>query len=155
MNDNSIRDIGILKFNDNTFGLYLNALNCSQYFEMENLVNKLRNDKHASDLEVVVNKSSIGTVPKEDKEEKDTLEQKRYKYYNAHVTEKQLASAIINSIDNEILNEGMERLPRIIYYFNLYILKSLEEKTRVILVNRENAYGFEEMDRVFYLENKT
>ena len=125
MNDDSLRDIGILKFNDNTVGLYLNAVNCSQYFEMENLVNKLRNDKHASDLEVVVNKSSIGTVSKEDKEEEDTPEQKRYKYYNAHVTEEQLASAIINSIGNEILNEGMERLPRIIYYFNLYILKSL------------------------------
>ena len=48
----------------------------------------------------------------------------------------------------------MERLTRIINYFNLYMLKSLEEKTRVIFVNREEAYGFEEMDGVFYLDKK-
>ena len=121
---------------------------------MENFVNKLSDNKHISDLEVVVYKSSIGTVSKDDIEEKNTEEQNRYKYYNAHVTEEQLASAIINSIGNEILNEGLERLPRIIYYFNLYILKSLKEKARVIFVNREDAYGFEEMDGVFYLEKK-
>lgn len=152
MEDDTISDIGIIKFNDNTVGLYLNKVNCSQYYEMENLVNKLRDNKHASNLEVVVNKSSIATVSKENKEE--TEEQKRYKYYNSYVTEEQLTSAIINSIGNEILNEGMERLPRIIYYFNLYVLKSLKEKTRVIFVNREDGYGFEEIDGVFYLENK-
>ena len=41
-----------------------------------------------------------------------------------------------------------------IYYFNLYVLKSLEEKERAIFVNREDGYGFGEIHGVFYLEKK-
>ena len=122
---------------------------------MENLVNKLRDNKKVNDLEVVVNKtkSSIGIMSKEIKEEKESDEQNKYMNYNSHVTEEQLASAIINSVGNEILNEGM-RIPRIIFYFNLYIFKSSLEKKRVTFVNRDDGYGFEEMDGIFYLETK-
>ena len=53
--------------------------------------------------------------------------------YNFHVSEEQLSNAIINSTGDEILNQGMERLPRIIFYFILYLFKSLEEKERIAL----------------------
>ena len=48
----------------------------------------------------------------------------------------------------------MERLPRIIFYFNLYLFKSLEEKERIALISKEKGYGFEEADGIFYLEFK-
>ena len=48
----------------------------------------------------------------------------------------------------------MERLPRIIFYFNLYLFKSLEEKERIAFTSKEKGYGFEEADGIFYLESK-
>ena len=34
MNYDLISNIGIIKFNDNIVGLYLNAVKCSQYYEI-------------------------------------------------------------------------------------------------------------------------
>ena len=54
------------------------------------------------------------------------------------MSEEQLWNAIINSIGDEILNQGMERLPGIIFYFNLYFFKSLKEKKEFLLqVNKK------------------
>ena len=48
-------------------------------------------------------------------------------------------------------NSSIERLPRIIFYFNLYIFKSSIEKERIAFTAKEKEYGFEEADGVFYL----
>ena len=87
-----------------------------------------------------------------EKEEYDlTDEQKFYSEYNSHVTEEQLSYAIIETICHEMSNSSIERLPRIIFYFNLYIFKSSIEKERIAFTAKEKEYGFEEADGVFYL----
>ena len=77
-----------------------------------------------------------------------------YMQYNAHVNEEQLSHTLVDYIENEIKNEGIEILPRIIFYFNLYILDNSGEKQRIVFTAKEKGYGFEEVDGLFYLESQ-
>ena len=74
--------------------------------------------------------------------------------YNAHVNEEQLSHTLVDYIENEIKNEGIEILPRIIFYFNLYILDNSGKKQRIVFTAKEKGYGFEEVDGLFYLESQ-
>jgi len=77
-----------------------------------------------------------------------------YMQYNAHVNEEQLSHTLVDYIESEIKNKGIETLPRIIFYFNLYILDTSGEKQRIVFTAKEKGYGFEEVDGLFYLESQ-
>ena len=158
INDDIIDNFGIMNFNDQTVGLYLNANNTSGYYEVKNLNDNLRNYIAIENLEVV-SCSSISNISKDDnkgesRKKKLTNEQKYYAEYNAHVSEEQLSLIIINDIGREILNNEIERLPRIIFYFNLYLIQSKKVKQTFAFPSKEGAYGFEEADGIFYLHSK-
>ena len=154
IDDDIINDVGVIEFNDNTAGIYLNMSNPSQFFEMEDLLNTFNKDKNEDFLEVVFSSSNVTESKVIREENQYSIEQERYMHYNSYVNEEQLANTIINSIGDEILDEGMDRLPRVIFYFNLYIFESENEKKRIAFTNKENGYGFEEADGIFYLESK-
>jgi len=150
-----VNNIGIHYFKDNTVGVYVNMINSSKYYEMENLINKLTNDKKEDDLQLVVYSNTSVTESKAMRNRDNlTDEQDFYMQYSSHVNEEQLSNAIVNSIGHEILNEGMERMPRIIFFFNLYLFKSLEQKERIAFTAREKGYGFEEADGIFYTKSE-
>ena len=87
-------------------------------------------------------------------EEKLSEMQDFYMQYNAHVNEEQLSHTLVDYIENEIKNEVIEILPRIIFYFNLYILDNSGKKQRNDFTVKEKGYGFEEVDGLFYLESQ-
>ena len=58
INNKYINDVGIMKFKDQTVGVYLNMINPSQYFEMENMYQKLVSDKKEDKLELVCSRSN-------------------------------------------------------------------------------------------------
>lgn len=162
MNDNIVSDIGIIEFKDKSIGIYLNMVNITEYYESENLKKNLI-PKINNNILHLVSSSSVNTESKpstEDsepeekfKKEKFTEQKKFFMEYTAHVHEKQISSIIIKLIGNELLGNGMKRLPRIIFYFNFYIHKSKEEKERITFFLNDKVYGFEEADGVFYLDN--
>ena len=154
INNKYINDVGVMEFKDKTVGVYLNMINPSQYFEIENIVKNLFRDKKEDNLEIVYSISTLTESKTIREGNRLTEEQDLYVQYNSHVNEEQLSNAIVNSIGDEILNEGMERLPRVIFYFNLYLYKSLEENKRISFTSKEKGYGFEEADGIFYIENK-
>ena len=165
INDNIISNLGVIHFEDKTVGLYLDVVKSTDYYEIGNLVKNLKISDESDKLEVVCYSStskneyksetkseSESTAKKE--ENKLTSVQTFYAEYNSHVIEEQLSLIIINAIDKEVLNQTMERMPRIIFYFNLYIFKSQKEKKRIAFTAKEKAYGFEEADGVFYLHSE-
>lgn len=156
INEDMAKDIGIMYFEKNVVGVFLNCTSCSQYYEMEKLQEQLINKKHEEELHVIPYSDSNITESKAEKElDNSEQEQNFYSEYNAHVSEEQLANIIVDSFGDEILNQGMERLSRMIFYFNLYVLKTMEEKEIIAYTAKEDGYGFEEMDGVFYLGNST
>ena len=155
INDDIIDNFGIIYFKDQTVGFYLNANDTTGYYEIQNLYDNLRNDIIIENLEVV----SCSSISKEDikgesKIKNLTDDQKFYAEYNSHVFEEQLSLNIINALGNEILNNEIEKLPRIIFYFNLYLLESKKIKQTFAFPAREDAYGFEEADGIFYSPSK-
>ena len=154
INTNIVDNLGIIYFEDNTVGFYLNMINNSVYYEQENLKKQLNPNIKKNDLYVVfrANETKFSKTKKEG--ETLTNQQQFFVEYNSHVVEEQLSTTIINTIGHEILNTGMERLPRIIFYFNLYILKTIDEKKRISFSHRSNEYGFEEADGIFFLKDK-
>ena len=155
INDDIIDNFGIIYFKDQTVGFYLNANDTTGYYEIQNLYDNLRNDITIENLEVV----SCSSISKEDikgesKIKNLTDDQKFYAEYNSHVFEEQLSLIIINALGNEILNNEIEKLPTIIFYFNLYLLESKKIKQTFAFPSREDAYGFEEADGIFYLHSK-
>ena len=86
MSEEIVNNIGIHYFSDNTAGVYVNMVNCSQYYEMENLINKLTNVKNDDNLQVVVYSSSTVTESKTIREgDKLTDDQDFYMQYSSHV----------------------------------------------------------------------
>ena len=165
INNDIISNLGIIYFEDKTVGLYLNMIKSTDYYEMGNLTQNLMNINESDKLEIVCYSSTsrpeskveltAGSETKTIKEEnKLTNQQEFFAEYNSHVLEEQLALIIINEIDHEILNQSMERLPRIIFYFNLYIFEAQNEKRRIAFTPKEIGYGFEEADGVFDLDSK-
>ena len=161
MDDDIVSNIGIIEFKDKSVGVYLNMVNMTEYYESENLkknlIPKIKNNVLHLVCSSVNTESRAFTEDSETEEkykkEKYTDQQKLYMEYTAHVHEEQISTMIINLIGNEILGNGMKRLPRIIFYFNFYILKSKEEKERIAFFLNDKVYGFEEADGVFYLDN--
>ena len=150
--DNIISDVGIMKFKDETLGVYLNVINASHYFEIKDLIKNISNYENKEIVQVIANSSiSMETRTKDQEDDDDKYGQNFYSHYNSCVSEEQLIYAIINSINEDIITQGIERLPRVIFYFNLYIMKSLNEKKGIVFVKNENRYGFDEADGVFYL----
>lgn len=165
INNDIISNFGIIYFEDKTVGLYLNMIKSTDYYEIGNLTQNLMNINESDKLEIVCYSSTsrpeskvelrAGSETKTIKEEnKLTNQQEFFAEYNSHVLEEQLALLIINEIGHEILDQSMERLPRIIFYFNLYIFESQNEKRRIAFTPKEIGYGFEEADGVFYLDSK-
>ena len=152
INDNIASNSGFITFEDKTVGFYIDCIEMTHYYEIEHL---FKNLKRKDNLHVVILSSkSTQTQSKMEKEKEEydlTDEQKFYSEYNSHVTEEQLSYAIIETICHEMSNSSIERLPRIIFYFNLYIFKSSIEKERIAFTAKEKEYGFEEADGVFYL----
>ena len=81
INNKYINDVGIMKFKDQTVGVYLNMINPSQYFEMENMYQQLVSDKKEDKLEVVYSSSTVT----ESKANKLTEDQEFYVQYNSYV----------------------------------------------------------------------
>ena len=154
-NDNMITDIGIIKFNDNTIGLYLNILNPSHYFEMKNLLKGFYDEQKEANPKPKPIEYSTGTITEATsiKEENEiTDEQKFYLNYNSLVNEEQIANSIICSINDDI-KASVERLPRIIYYLNIFLLNHGNNKKKIPFIKKQKNYGFDEADGVFYVEN--
>ena len=155
INDNIASNSGFITFEDKTVGFYIDCIEMTHYYEIEHLFKNLKRINQKDNLHVVIlsSKSTQNQSKMEkEKEEYDlTDEQKFYSEYNSHVTEEQLSHAIIETICHEMSNSSIERLPRIIFYFNLYIFKSSIEKERIAFTAKEKEYGFEEADGVFYL----
>ena len=153
-----VNNIGKIYFKDNTAGIYFDAKNSSAFYEYNQLKKNLILENTTSNLKVVAYSTSSKSDYKKIKEEKEedsfNDEQKFYLEYNAHVNEEQISTVIINSITQKMKVEKIERLPRIIYYFNFYILKSFHENERIVFIPKEKAYGFEEADGVFYLNSE-
>ena len=155
INDNIASNSGFITFEDKTVGFYIDCIEMTHYYEIEHLFKNLKRTNQKDNLHVVILSSkSTQTQSKMEKEKEEydlTDEQKFYSKYNSHVTEEQLSYAIIETICHEMSNSSIERLPRIIFYFNLYIFKSSIEKERIAFTAKEKEYGFEEADGVFYL----
>jgi len=149
IDEDIVDNIGIINFNDKSVGIYLNMTEPSRYYEMQNLIEGLTKKKKDK-LNVVLYSDSA--VTKQITTDNFTKDQQYYMEYNAHVNEEQLSHVIVNSIGDEILNQELDRLPRVIFYFNLYVLKSLNESERIAFTAKGNRYGFEEADGVFYSE---
>ena len=150
-----VGDIGITHFKDLFNGIYLNMTNPSRYYEIKNVIEELKIKKQENDLNVVIFSSSTATKMKTIAEDEKLSEmQDFYMQYNAHVNEEQLSHTLVDYIENEIKNEVIEILPRIIFYFNLYILDNSEKKQRIVFTAKEKGYGFEEVDGLFYLESQ-
>ena len=150
-----ITDIGIIKFNDNTIGLYLNILNPSHYFEMKNLLKGFYDEQKEANPKPKPIEYSTGTITEATsiKEENEiTDEQKFYLNYNSLVNEEQIANSIICSINDDI-KASVERLPRIIYYLNIFLLNHGNNKKKIPFIKKQKNYGFDEADGVFYVEN--
>ena len=154
MNNNIVDNIGIIYFDDNTVGLYLNMINNSLYYEQEKLKKELNPNTEKNDLHIVFSASETKVSKTRKEGESLTNQQQFFAEYNSHVQEEQLSTTIINTIGHEMLNTGMERLPRIIFYFNLYILKTIDEKERISFSHRQKEYGFEEADGIFFLKDE-
>ena len=155
INDDIINNFGIIYFKDQTVGFYLNANDTTGYYEIKNLYDNLRTNNTIENLEVV----SCSSISKEDikggsKKKNLTNEQKNYSEYNSHVFEEQLSLSIINALGGETENNEIEKLPRIIFYFNLYLIESKKIKQTFAFPAREDAYGFEEADGIFYSSSK-
>ena len=148
-----VEDIGIINSKDLFTGIYLNMTNPSSYYEMKNVIEGL--NKKETDLHVVIYSNSTTTKIKTvTEDEKLSDMQDFYTQYNAHVNEEQLSHTLVNYIRNEIKNAGIETLPRIIFYFNLYILDSSGKMERIVFTAKEKGYGFEEVDGLFYLKSQ-
>ena len=155
-NNNFISDIGIMHFSDQTAGIYLNAINNSEFYELEDIKsNLIADDKKEDLLEVVV--SNTTSMKSESKtitgEEELTYEQQYYTEYNSHVNEEQLSTVLIDKLSNKLINESVERMPNVIFYFNLYIFQNSDKKLRIAFTGKDKAYGFEEADGIFYLKS--
>ena len=59
----------------------------------------------------------------------------------------------MSSINDDFFNQDIERLPRVIFYTNLFIFKSPEGKEKISLVKKQKIYGFDEADDTFYINN--
>ena len=150
-----VEDIGIISSKDLFNGIYLNMTNPSSYYEMKNVIEGLNKKEKDKDLHVVIFSSSTATKMKTvTEDEKLSDMQDFYLQYNAHVNEEQLSHTLVNYIGNEIKNEDIEILPRIIFYFNLYILDSSGKTERIVFTAKEKGYGFEEVDGLFYLKSQ-
>ena len=60
----------------------------------------------------------------------------------------------MSSINDDFFNQDIERLPRVIFYTNLFIFKSPEGKEKISLVKKQKKYGFDEADGTFYINNE-
>ena len=150
-----VEDIGIINSKDLFTGIYLNMTNPSSYYEMKNVIEGLNKKEKEKDLHVVIYSSSTTTKIKTvTEDEKLSDMQDFYTQYNAHVNEEQLSHTLVNYIGNEIKKAGIETLPRIIFYFNLYILDSSGKMERIVFKTKEKGYGFEEVDGLFYLKSQ-
>ena len=157
LNERIVEDIGIINSKDLFTGIYLNMTNPSSYYEMKNVIEGLNKKDKEKDLHVVILSSSTVTKIKTKtvtEDEKLSDKQDFYIQYNAHVNEEQLSHTLVNYIGNEIKSEGIEILPRIIFYFNLYILDSSGKTERIVFTAKEKGYGFEEVDGLFYLKSQ-
>ena len=154
INDDMISNFGIIHFEDQTAGLYLDVMKSQKYNETKNLIENLKKVNESDKLVVVCYSSSSKSEPKSENKSESESDQVYYKGFNSHEIEEQLSLIIINAIDKEVTNLTIERMPRIIFYFNLYIFKSQNEKQRIAFTPKENVYGFEEADGVFYLHSE-
>ena len=149
--DNNIVDnLGIIYFTDNIVGLYLNMINNSLFYEQENLKKQLNPNITKNDLHVVITQTETKVSEVKKGGETKTNQQQFFAEYNSYDAEEKLSTTIINTSKNELINEGLERLPRIIFYFNLYIFKKIDEKERIYF----SEHGFEEADGVFFLKDE-
>ena len=155
LNEEMINEVDIMVFNDNSVGLILNILNPSRYYEIKNLFEQLvANDTKEYKIEQVeysCSNTANNISIKEDN--KITPEQDFYINYNSFANEEQIANAIISSINDDFFNQDIERLPRVIFYTNLFIFKSPEGKEKISLIKKQKNYGFDEADGTFYINN--
>ena len=155
IDERTVGDIGITHFKDLFNGIYLNMTNPSRYYEIKNLVEGIKIKNKENDLNVVILSSSTATKIKTVTEDEKLSDMQDFNMqYNAHVNEEQLSHTLVDYIENEIKNKGIEILPRIIFYFNLYILDTSGEKQRIVFTAKEKGNGFEEVNGLFYLESQ-
>ena len=155
-NEKMVHDVDIMVFNDKSVGLYLNIINPSHYYETKNLIEQfVANDTKEYKIEQVEFTCSNATNNFSIKEDNNiTQQQDFYINYNSFVSEEQIANAIMSSINDDFFNQDIERLPRVIFYTNLFIFKSPEGKEKISLVKKQKKYGFDEADGTFYINNE-
>ena len=150
-----INEVDIMEFNDKSVGLILSILNPSRYYEIKNLYEQLVADNtkeyKIEQIEYTCSNSANNITIKEDN--KINQKQDFYINYNSFVNEEQIANAIVSSINDDFFNQDIERLPRVIFYKNLFIFKSPDGKEKISLIKKQKNYGFDEADGTFYINN--
>ena len=154
-NEKMINEVDIMEFNDKSVGLILSILNPSRYYEIKNLYEQLVADNtkeyKIEQIEYTCSNSANNITIKEDN--KINQKQDFYINYNSFVNEEQIANAIVSSINDDFFNQDIERLPRVIFYTNLFIFKSPDGKEKISLIKKQKNYGFDEADGTFYINN--